>query len=106
MSYKYNPIPEGIEVDFLEIIAPLFWTKELLYSIAENRKLDIMSKIPVGGITWIRKGNILYDKDKNELNSMICEPEYSVHIENNRYHCNFSSKCFKLVHTSTQKIRR
>jgi hypothetical protein len=62
--------------------------------------------MPIGSITWIRNTKLKYDKDENGLDILIQEPEYSIHPENNRHHCNFSSKCFKILYTSKQKIRK
>jgi hypothetical protein len=100
MSYKYSPIPEKADVVFLEVVTPLHWT----YSSSDKNR-DESDIMPIGSITWINRSKLRYDEDENGLSILIQEPEYSVHVENNRHVCNFSSKCFKLLHTSTQKIR-
>jgi len=101
MSYKYSPIPEKADVVFLEVIKPLRWTNE---SVSNSK--DESHRMPIGSITWINRSRLMYDEDENGLSILRQEPEYSVHVENNRHACNFSSKCFKLLHTFTQKIKK
>ena len=99
MSYKYSPIPEGSDVVFLEVVKPPHWTGNSVV------KTDESHRMPVGSITWVNRSRLKYDKDEKGLDILIQEPEYSVHVENNKHGCNFSSRCFKLLHTSKQKIR-
>lgn len=101
MSYKYNPIPEGLDVLFLEVIKPVHW---------HNRPEDhdnYYVKIPVGSITWTRKVSCIY-KIVDNLPVLIDDSNaiYAITPENNRYCANYDPSCFRILHTSTQKIRR
>lgn len=99
MSYKYNPIPEGIDVIFLEVVKTPHWLNKL----NETRYCDI----PVGAITWIKN---------NDFNFKIIDGipfltsgenlRYAITPENNRHYVNFDPSCFKILHTSKQKIER
>lgn len=95
MKYKYFPIPENIKNDvvFLEVVKPLFWI---------NRESKIYHDIPVGAITWVRK--ILYLCKNGELD--LENKDNSICPENNRHCANYDPSCFKILHTSTQKIRK
>lgn len=101
MSYKYHPIPKGLDVLFLEVIKPLHW---------HNRPEDnseYYDKMPVGSITWARKVSCIY-KMIDGLPVLIVGPNatYAITPENNRYCANYDPSCFRILHTSTQKIRR
>lgn len=101
MSYKYRPIPEGIDVIFLEVIKPLYWHDGSEYNT------QFYYLIPIGSITWMKNAHFLY-KVVDGLPILLVGPEatYPITPENNRYHCNFDPSCFRILHTSTQKIRR
>ena len=101
MSYKYIPIPKDVDVMFLEVIKPLHW---------HNRPEDSPERyenISVGSITWIKKGSCSYKMiDGLPVLTVSDEAICGVIPESNRYCANFDPSCFKILHTSTQKIRR
>ena len=99
MSYKYIPIPEGTDVLFLEVIKPLHW----LNKPYETKYCDI----PVGAITWMRKNDFNFTLlDGVPFLTSGENLRYSITPENNRHYANFDPSCFKVLHTSKQKIKR
>jgi hypothetical protein len=100
MSYKYNPIPEGTDVLFLEVIKPLHW-----HDNVENRVW--CDDMPVGAITWLRKTYYNYHiVDGLPVLKTGSDLIFAITPENNRYCANFDPSCFKVLHTSKQKIKR
>lgn len=101
MSYKYRPIPEDVNPIFLEVIKPLYW-----HNRAEDNP-ELYGMIPVGSITWMKNAHCLY-KVVDGLPVLLVGPQatYGIIPEDNRYFCNFDPSCFKILHTSKQKIRR
>jgi hypothetical protein len=101
MSYKYRPVPKDTDVLFLEVIKPLFWHND------DENNSKYYDFIPVGSITWMLNRKCSYNMidglpvlitGSNTLNAVT--------PENNRYYCNFDPSCFKILHTSKQKIKK
>jgi hypothetical protein len=101
MSYKYNPIPEDTkDILFLEVVKPLHW-----HNNVKNRVW--CDDVPVGAVTWCRIRPWQYSIIDNVPVLKNGEGfEFAVTIENNRYCANFDPSCFKILHTSKQKIKR
>lgn len=101
MNYKYNPIPKDLEdVVFLEVVKPLHWHNNMQHLV----NCDI---IPVGAITWVSLKAWHYDMIDNIPVLINNESmQYAITPENNRYYCNFDPSCFKILHTSKQRIRK
>lgn len=101
MSYKYNPIPKDLEdVVFLEVVKPLHWHN----NVNNNLNCD---NIPVGAITWCRIRPSQYNIIDNVPVLKNGEDfRFAVTPENNRYYCNYDPSCFKILHTSKQKIKK
>jgi hypothetical protein len=102
-DYTYWPIPDDMKDDviFLEVIKPLRWVER-----PENTSYE--DCMPVGAITWINRNKIKIVRDKNGLESIYHKENlhHTVHPENNRHCCNFSTSCFRILHTSIQKVRK
>lgn len=100
MSYKYNPIPEKLNVVFLEVIKPLYWHNE-------PKHCNWCDTIPVGSITWMRDFTACYKiVDGIPVLKTGSDILYAITPENNRYCANFDPSCFKILHTSKQKIKK
>ena len=92
--YKYSKIKIDVnDVVFLEVIKNPFWHnhEERLFN---NENLE---QLNVGDMTWVHRK---YLKNEDELT------EDAVCIENNRYYFNFDRSCFKILHTSKQKLKK
>lgn len=99
MSYKYKPIPEGTDVLFLEVIKEAHW----LNRPGETRFCDL----PVGAMTWVKKTSFNHEIiDGVTYLKSGAKLEYAITPENNRYCANFDPSCFRVLHTSTQKIKK
>lgn len=93
--YKYREIEPGDDVVFLLVIKPLHW-------INVPEQTEHNDFIPVGALTWVSKKSAAI---RNSKNKDSLSPDYSVHLENNRYYANFDPSCFELLLTSKQKIK-
>jgi hypothetical protein len=91
---KYRKISTPKDVVFIEVIKNPFWcdNKDRFFNDETNNPLNI------GDITWIHKNYTCNDKTEL-IKTDVC-------IENNAYYFNFEPSCFKIIHTSVQKIKR
>lgn len=85
-EYKYLPLEDfGLthdDVVFLKVVKPVFWHERFGSLLYPNRN------VPVGSITWVKKGHGLRN---NKLSS-----DSSVLLEKNRHGVNYDPSSFEL----------
>jgi len=105
--YKYRDpntrARKDLEIVFLEVVEKPFWYN---YNIESKAKNFADTKLNVGDITWAYKSYIKLLNDNNNIFLEFDSKEQSLHPEDNRWMVNFSSYCFKVLHTTIQKLKK